>query len=221
MKFNKYINEELESLDSSSPEEISHLIKKKCSKYLKLIGNRKPLYRGMESQYAQAGKYPNKVYIGKKAVRKNRTPKGTEQITFKFVNDWLSNKGWPRRDSSMICTSNETWANTFGNAFYVFPINSSYGYAWVDSHDFNTMSLKDMGEWNIGELEDHAHNNPKEGIKMLEDHVRGNKKFNAAYNREYEIWIDCKEYYFLGYDLMMMEEQKKFKKAFKKIGLTL
>jgi len=221
MRLNRYLIERIESLNYLPPSEIANTFKKDCSKYIKLLSGKRPMFKGMESQYLEPQKYTSKIYIGRKKVRKNRRPSGTQKWAFEFVNKWLDKKGWPRRDKSLILTSNEGWSDYFGNAYYVFPINTNYGYAWVEASDFNDSSPGKV-DWDVGRFHNLVDNDEDiVASDMLEEFVHGNKHFDIAYNREYETWMDCNYYYFLGIGLMKPEIQIEFREAFKKIGVKL
>lgn len=220
------MSEAVESLNYTQPDKVAEMVKANCSKYLKLLGGKKPMFRGMETQYESADDWDSKIFIGKKKVRKNRAPQGTNPTGFKLVNKWLGKKKWPKRDKSIMMTSDSDKALMFGNAHYVFPINSSYGYAWVEANDFNdwdssTNPHSIPKSWSIGPFETLSKTKPEMAEQMLEDFVHGNKHFDVAYNRGYEIWMDCNHYYLLYYDGMIQQKQKEFKDAFKKIGVKL
>ena len=219
------MNEAVESLNALTPDAIADVFKNNCSKYLKLLGGRKPMYRGMELQYSDPVDFTSKIFIGRKRVRQNRRPMATDPGAFKLVNYWLEKQGWPRRDKSIMTTSDASWAASFGNAYYVFPINPK-GYAWVEASDFNNYSPSTSPDripssWSIGPFENLAKNNPELAVQMLKNFVHGNKHFNIAYNRQYETWFDCKQYYFLYLRGMKSDIQNEFKKAFKKVGIEL
>ena len=51
MRLNKYMSEAVESLNYTQPDKVAEMVKANCSKYLKLLGGKKPMFRGMETQY--------------------------------------------------------------------------------------------------------------------------------------------------------------------------
>jgi hypothetical protein len=202
---------------------VAKQIKHFCKDYLKLFKGKMPLFRGIHGISK----------IGNKPVRQDRTPLGTSSEAFKFVNKWLNKKGWPRRDRSVICTSNESWANDFGNPRMIFPVEMK-GYAWIESTDFNDHSFSDKAvskggrpkSWDIGTLEwmtEHSQDEKRfdRANKYLETFIHGNKHFDIAYNRKYEIWFDCKRYYYLTIVAMAGDRQNDYINAFKKAGIKV
>ncbi|GAI90034.1 unnamed protein product [marine sediment metagenome] len=224
MRLNKYLIEGTEFDQSNlDPDMVVKQIKHFCKDYLKLLKGKQPLWRGIYSISK----------IGNKPVRTDRNAKGTSEDAFKFVNKWLSKKGWPRRDRSVICTSNKSWADDFGNPRMIFPVEMK-GYAWIESRDFNDHSFSDKAvskggtpkSWDIGTLEWMTEYSPDENRydradKYLQDFVHGNKHFDIAYNRQYEMWFDCKRYYYLSIAAMDGEEQNQYIRAFKKAGIKV
>jgi hypothetical protein len=87
----------------------------------------------------------------------------------------------------------------------IFPLDPIGKYTWFHSQDMNIEG--DVGwEWNTlpawiknqkGEAT-RIQQNTLEKLKMpFEDFFTTNKDFNSAYDREYEMWIDCDKYYFV------------------------
>lgn len=219
MRLNKYLIEGTE-LDQGHlvPDIVVKQIKHFCKDYLKLLKGRMPLWRGM---YIESK-------IGNKPVRTNRRPMGTADDAYKFVNKWLGKKGWPRRDKSVMCTTNKSWTDSFGNPRMIFPVEMK-GYAWIESTDFNDMSFSGRAvskggtpkSWDSGTLEWMIEHSPDRANKYLEDFVHGNKNFDIAYNRQYEMWFECKRYYYLSIAAMDGEAQNEYIRAFKKAGIKV
>lgn len=218
--------ERIESLNYLPPSEIAKTFQKDCSKYIKLLGGKRPMFRGMETQYSEPQNFTSKVFIGRKKVRKNRKAMATNKTAYELVNKWLDKKGWPRRDQSIMMTTNADTAIMFGNEYYVFPINSSYGYAWVEDEDFNNYGNAEPMDrqpkyWGIGKFENFAKTKPEMAEQMLEDFIHGNKHFDIAYNRGNETWMDCNYYYFLYLRGMKKDIQREFREEFKRVGIKL
>ena len=235
MRLKGYINEgKIQDLSNFPPEEIVKQIKTNCKKYLKLLGNKHPVYRGMNIRGDTIGS----SVIGTKVVRQNRNPQGTEPKAFKFVNQWLDKKGWPRRDKSVICTSDDGYAASFNELYYIFPVDSNYGYAWVESQDFNDQHIEMYSEkriWGSDFVESSVNgqyygdfigyeDGEANAIEHLNKFVHGNKRFNTAYSNEYEIWFDCKQFYYLRDDIVSgnyTKKGKELKNEFKKAKITV
>lgn len=60
-----------------------------------------------------------------------------------------SNPGWPRRDESLICTVEESYANTYGEVYAVFP-DPSASLACANRHDFWSSSTPPIQPYRIG-----------------------------------------------------------------------
>lgn len=186
MKFKKYISEKsLVSMEKEIYEYWVSRIQKDCKPYLSLLKGKRPLLRGID----KIGD------VGIKGVRKDRIPSGSNRFVFDYVNKWLDKKGYPRRDRSVMCRSSDYQMELFGNPYYIYP-KGNFKYAWVDVKDFN----EDEDDWNL----------PYHGIsseddllkddidKTLEKHITANKGFDIAYKKDYEIWIECSQYYYIS-----------------------
>lgn len=205
MRFNRYIISETKLVTT---EELFADISKKCKPYLSLLKNKEPLYRGLhdpsEARVTDAGVG---IGYGIKKVRKNRIPKGSNKTDFKLLNKWLDGNGHARRDQSISVTANKLTADFFGSNSWVFPIGK-FDYSWVKSPDMNHKNEK------VGYYVGHFY--PEEpsvwdflrayygsGVDSetekadLAKFVTTNKGFMEAYKKGYEIWIDCKEYYYI------------------------
>ena len=191
---------------------IYNLIKKECKPYTKLVGN-KPFYRGM-----YAGSHP---WI-KRDVRQDRQATGMDSDIYWGFNEWLKKKGGAQRSKSVICTSDEDWAGDFGHPYMIYPIGN-FKYSWLYARDVNIPALTtnyspgymymkwaggDDGEEFAAEMIYREINKraPSKDewlsfAKKLTDDwfkkkgVVNNKGIHIAYNKEYEIWFECKQYY--------------------------
>ncbi len=226
MKLYEYINTRetsaVDLVDELSIEDLAELIGKRCRKYIKLLGGETPLYRGMDITGA-GGKY-DRTYIGEKKVRKNRRALGTEEDLFRYINKWLALKKWPRRDQSVICTSNKRHVSQFGGMTYsVFPVGTNYGYAWIKANDFNDTEWSNKKtDWDVDHITMlyRIREDEKAVNEELRKFIYGNKGFPYAYKKGYEIWFDCNSYYFVAYDEMRKSHREEVKKVFKPIGVN-
>lgn len=184
---------------------INELIHKNCKKYLSLIKGREPLYRGMD----------NEPSLGLKSVRKDRRPYGMTKLEAAHLNNWLEKDGHARRDRSIMATSNKDNVRMFGESYYVFPLDPIVKYTWVETADIN---LDDDQGWhsmmvpawivldggipkNTLMSDDYAQKVTKNLKKPFEDHFHTNEGWKTAVKKEYEMWIECNEYYFARTDL--------------------
>ena len=144
-------------------------------------------------------------YIGIKDVRKDRVPFGMSSEEAKVLNDWLQKNGHARRDQSVMCTSDSSHIETFGDPFMIFPLDPISKYTWFWSQDMNIDG--DAGwEWRTlpswvkdkkGEATDIQKNTLSRLDMPFEDFFTTNSNFRKAYSSGYEIWFDCKQYYYV------------------------
>jgi hypothetical protein len=190
-------------------DEINDLIKQHCQPYLKLLNGKVPLFRGIET----------KAKSGKKDVRIGRHPKGTPRSMFNSMNKWLKSNGHVPRDNAMICTSRLGSTTLFGQPKYVFPIGK-FNYSWIKATDLNLdddntkyqviyqeAAFDDRWDWdtdngrgirgktllNLGIL------TQDDGKQAFNKFLYTNKGFDKAYKGGYEIWFQCKDYYFIDW----------------------
>jgi len=125
------------------------------------------------------------------------------------MNNWLESAGHTRRDRSVIAIGSERIAEDFGNAYMIFPIGK-FNYSWVTTEDWNDGNLSGglKRGWNIWELVDDIDVKMpfEEMTEKYKRHITTNKGFRKAYNMDYEIWMDCKQYYFVAANIDEMEE---------------
>ena len=201
-------------IESYSAEDLIVDIEKKCKPYLSLLKGKEPLYRGLHdisdaraTQVEDEDDIINRTGVGLgygiKKVRKDRIPKGTQKANFKILNKWLGSHGHARRDQSISVTADKLQSDFFGANSWVFPIGK-FDYSWVKSPDFNhsnnNTGYKTCGQGNIfqylkafysGTLDDES----RQG--NLDFFITTNKGFEEASRKGYEIWIDCKQYYYI------------------------
>jgi hypothetical protein len=227
MRLQQYITEST-TMEIESVYELNKLIHKDCKPYLSLIGNRKPLYRGMVED----------VKIGVKSVRQDRRPLGMTDLVAKQFNKWLKKNGHVPRDKAVFATSDKDAVDMFGKVFYFFPIGK-FNYTFIRSEDANIedpetgwhhdlldimfptptgsnfYDISDFIKYNY-KLSDDCYSlgdniirpaSLKGKMSCIENAFKKyfvtNKNFNEAYKKRYEIWFDCKKYYFVNEDYFL------------------
>lgn len=195
MRLTQYITEDT-NINVTVPE-LADILKKDCKKYLKLLKGRIPLFRGMSSHNL----------VGLKKQRKDRKAVMMIKNLLTIVNKYLKEKNLPLRTESMICTSDESRARNFfgSNTYFVFP-KDNFKFAIVRSSDINFSSSN--FKWDVTELSHMASKYSVEQddeiynkiISMLDYGLDGNsqKAFDEAYEKKYEMWFDCNEYYYVN-----------------------
>ena len=196
MKLQKYINEsKIIDFSELSAEDIAKMIKMNCKKYINLLNGKTPLYKGLEIQYSLG----QRVSFGSKSVRQDRRPMGTPLDLYRYVNKWLKDNKFPTRQESVITSSNRDHANFFGKAYYFFPIGSDWKYAWVKAGDFNDNEYNTTTSWDIDEIVLwFATEEWDELDRLFRLHLYLNKGFKYPHQKGYEIWFNCKYYYFMA-----------------------
>ena len=162
-------------------EGMLQVIESECKKYLKLLKGKTPLYRG--------GRYPG--IMGISGVRQDRKAIGVfSKGQVEFVNKWLEKSKYPRRDKSLITTPDPAHAQQFasGNIYYVFPIGKNWDFAYTKAKDFNFSGELSM---RLGQIATHK----KEAKEFLSGFI-SDDNFNKAYNKKWEIWFNCKKFYY-------------------------
>jgi len=224
MRLQQFITEST-TVEIENVHELNKLIHKDCKPYLSLIGNRKPLYRGMVED----------AKIGVKSVRQDRRPLGMTGQVAKQFNKWLKKNGHVPRDKAVFATSDKDAIDMFGKVFYFFPIGK-FNYTFIRSEDANIedpetgwhhdlldiMFPTPTGS-NFYDISGFIKYNykPSDDCYSLGDNIirpaslKGkmscienafkkyfvtNKNFNEIYKEGYEIWFDCEKYYFANED---------------------
>ena len=213
MRLRQYINEaDVPPAANKVFNDFIKSIKAQCKPYLNLLKNREPLMRGIK----RARPY------GEQPIRQNRQPqhpRGTKVLHGKHLingkqvdfaepywptlNKWLESKGHAPRNQSISCSSDFSSANAFGDTYWIFPIGK-FKFSWVRSDDFNI----EEDNWNPNELHyflqhwlsewpDKPHWSEISKFDP-EKAIFTNTKFNEAYERKYEFWIQSKKYYYMG-----------------------
>ena len=184
-----------EKLGSDFDESVNifaDLVRKNCGPYLKALKGKEPFIRGMR----QVEKYyfPH-ISGGKKPTRQSREPKLFPKEAFGPLNNYLEKQGGARRDKSVIATTISRTLS-FGPMYWIFPIGR-LKYSYVTSHDFN----EDSGIWDPKRavtffLGNYPPAEKKDYEEYFKNKIIHNKNLEKAYEHQYEIWFECKEYYF-------------------------
>ncbi len=213
MKFKNYINEYMSMEFNDDIDKMWNLIYKNSRKYMKLLGTDYPLMRG--------GNYDGDMGISK--VRQDRKASGRHLYAeegYEYLNKWLESKGYPRRDRSVMATSDVQHAHKFstGTVFYIFPIGTKWKFAYCKNIDFNfdsnvhkklaqagNLVYKSSNRWGIKEKDWDSHvKSIKQSTSEYLDDFISDKNFKEAHRRAYETWFNCKEFYYISaseYDL--------------------
>jgi hypothetical protein len=166
-------------------------IRSNCSHYLGLLRGRDPLVRGMKIYVGEGGL----GVLWKRQVRQDRQSRMASLDKSKLINEFLERFGHVRRDHALIASSKGRVE--FKPWYRIYPIGR-FDYTWVRSSDWNYSE----GKWPGNMI---LHGEFDEVLKVLEDqdgvgNIVSNKRFGVAYDKKYEIWMGCKEYYFTEYD---------------------
>ncbi len=197
-------------------------IKSGCKFYLQLIGNREPLFRGIKG----------KQQFGEQDVRQNRMPvhpRGRDMLSVKKIkngrtfdtqepywvvlNQWLKSNGHAERNKSVSVSSDFSSANAFGTPYWIFP-KGKFKYSHVRSEDFNYSN--DMVNWNPNDMKyflehwysDDPNKEPWGSFSKDEfDRNIVSDNFREGYEKKYEMWLQCKSYYFVGCSTSAMNKE--------------
>lgn len=196
MKFKKWIDEE----DQKAIDFFNNEIKPNCKKYFKINSINTPLYRGVSNI--------NSLF-GIKDVRKNRKPLGTNNDAFKIINNFLDKKGHTRRDRSISATSKKSDLDIFGTPCVIFP-KGDFKYTWIKLGDFNhwggwdKQGYSKVADFLMGDTFSDKKN--EEILNNINSILTTNKDLKTAIQKKYEVWFDCKNYYFMN--LYLFEKVK-------------
>lgn len=188
MKFYSYLNE-------ANTEDINAAIQKDCQPYLRLIKkiNNNVFLRGMDDRREE---------FGVKKVRKDREPKGMYPWVFIKFNKWLQDNNHNRRDKSV--SVNKHPDQLFGNRYYFFPIGR-FSYSWVESLDINwpdsrTGWYDDAVEVYLNDPDNFDTSYGDKMRKPFADYFHTDEGISTAYKNEFEVWFNCKNYYYVSED---------------------
>jgi len=203
MRFKQYITEGMVS-GLENGVSINKTLHSKCKYYLSLIKGNNPLYRGMDEDSE-----------GIKKVRQDRKSLGMFQWTADKLNEWLKKHGHVPRDKSVFLTSDYHNAVDFGSPYMIFPIGK-FNYTWIEAKDINIDDPRTKWYYDdyLEKFENYKKYSDRDRDKLLK-FFNTNKGFYIPYNNGYEIWMDCKEYYYFGTMeyVWFKKEQKIYKKT--------
>ena len=206
-----YLKKPPESTDAPV-DVVEKIIRKDCAQYLRILQS-----AGIGVFWRGLG-YPSPANnFGKKAVRKDRQTKGMHFKLAKVFNPWLEKKGHNRRDQSISATADFEHARFFGDPMAIFPIGK-VSYTWIHSKDINEPDRKtkfhpemiwvamDTMPAYIGSGEERKIWDKADKIKkVFPSYVVTDKRIKTAYDKGYEIWFDCKSYYFVKSGSQMIQ----------------
>lgn len=187
MRLIKYINE-----NEKFPDQAFEQFIKDCNPFLRDWKKTKLntfLYSGRQ----------NKPYwfIGK--VRENRKPKDTPLPVHDSIDNWfLKNIGITVRSSTIFCSSDKGFVQSYGETFAIFPIGK-YEIIWSPKvRDLFKIWNKDFSDeyWDKPQEFD-TWDMPKEFEKILKTYKKGDLR--GALQSGNEVMVYCKEYYAIEY----------------------
>lgn len=189
MKFYNYINERSGiSFDlNTDVSQFNEFIHKNCKYYLQLTQGIYIFKRGLNHHTDSAGK---------KDVRQNRRPRGMQDYIFEQLNDWLEKNNHVRRDKAVIAANIKNNTSMFGDVYWIFPIGK-FDYTWLMAGDMN-MSDPNTGWDSIAPIDFFRHGYSDEIIGNFEDYFVTNSSLKTAWMQKYEIWFNCKQYYYFS-----------------------
>lgn len=167
-----------EQLLATSVEKYREIINRDCSDAVSVMrATQKPLYRGFAS-------YPSPAFIGQPRLNRQTY---TKNSIVEYFNDQCDSYGFKaNRSNSVSCTTSQSVANTFGDLFYLFPVNG-FNFLWSTKiDDFGSF----FGEQYLKSPEDvnHAYN-IDEDESWITTFGYTNENFAAALQSKHEISI--------------------------------
>jgi len=190
MRLQSYINESALNLDLDA---ISPILKRDCSQYLKLIGEKKNLI------YRCVNKQGNFIKV---KPRTDRRPLDSPQFLHDYLDKlFLKYHGWKTRSEGVMTSSRRR--SMYGTPFYFFPFDG-FKYLYSAYVEDLYMEINDLGYTLFGL----GANDPIKP-KMLDDYEfqagisnivksYSDKNFSKVYNKNIEIMWKCKNYYLLN-----------------------
>lgn len=132
MRLLKFLNEELDRDETVKRlyTTLQSTIIKDCQPFLK---EKVVLYKG--AKFISGSAPDTGISLSKFDVPAYRPPRDAPLRLDKFVNSWLENNGYVRRDKSVICTGDKRFAATFGPVHMLFPIGN-FKYSYCQTKDF-------------------------------------------------------------------------------------
>lgn len=214
MRLIQYINEDVKVI-SNDVDTTVNILNERCSYYIKLLksnGIKTPFLRGFYTNIR------DNYILARKSVRQDRRSQGMFVTEYKNLNNFLEESGHVRRDKSVIFSSDYHRAVEFGIPHFMFP-EGKFNYTWIYSGDINiprlfhtpsdANSLKTFLEgynlfkkhdFDVRELEKINTYDDIPYSKILKDVEKlfvTNKNIRECHIKKYEIWFDCKNFYFM------------------------
>lgn len=206
MRLLKNLNEYVSVEFKTDIDKMMSLIERDCKRYLKQLKGETPLYRAANLS----------GIMGNAAVRQDRIPSGLHiygERGYDFLNNWLQKKRMARRDKSIQCTSEKSHAKLFlkgrhtKDFYYIFPADP-FKWAYCNHRDFNfDPFIHDYLKFINPEEREKTSNEAIRNISQKEAEKRASeylkefifkKDFEGAYSMGYEMWYECKNYYYIS-----------------------
>lgn len=196
MRFYSYINE-VSLKEDMHIDDINKMIHQDCKHYLNITQGKYIFKRGM-------------LYVdifGKKQVRQDRKPRGMKTELFEKLNKWLQKNGHIRRDKAVIAANIKNTTSMFGDVYWMFPIGK-FDYTWLMAKDMNMYD--DRTGWDSLSVEKFFERGFVNDIPgEFKDYFVTNSSLKMAWTQHYEIWFNCKEYYYFSTSMFGWNDKKK------------
>ena len=179
-------------------DEFKKIIERDCASYIKQVGFKMPLYRGMEkvSNPAFIIETPDEdVPVYKKRVRLDRVPSAFSVEMHSMIDNWFNEKFQIKaRSQTVFATGDKMDALLYGEAFIIFPIGE-FKYVWSP----NVADLFSKG----------LSSNPHELSMQLQKYQYRDTDLEEAIKSDCEIMIKCDSYYAISsYDYWNLDGKK-------------
>jgi hypothetical protein len=185
MKFKNYLIENVfDDINKKEANKILQLIKKDCQPYINILKKLSFKYYLLSGRQLGYGS----LNFDKKKIRTDRKPKDTPIEIHEWIDDWFYKKfGIKARSSTLFCTSDKSFAISYGKIYYIFPIGD-FEFIWnTKKQDLYNRAYMDRG---IDKYIDYFMTD------YAPYYVKGHKK--EALKLRNEIMLYCKEYYILN-----------------------
>lgn len=191
-RFEKYL------IEKTTDEEFVESVQRDCKFYLNLLRGKTAFLRSMHSNAA----------LGTKKVRKDRMPRGMTEKVFHLLNKFLEENGHLKRDNVVFANSSRTVLEKYfddADIYAIFP-KGKFNYTWFKSVDVNVYY---HGKWDPDIMyayftkkgPDRVYGMTEKERLVFEAKLKEmfvtNKNIHIPHEKGFEIWFDCKEYYYL------------------------
>jgi hypothetical protein len=195
MKLKKYLvnesDEGVKEIDFTNAKDAYNKIKKDCSKYLSLLGNNIPFFRGVRYTL-----YSSNSYLKIKARKDRRSYVNTRRVFTPFIEKLFNEHNIPLRSKSVNVTSDISHARFFSNNVYYFLPIGNFNYAYCKSNDYNMSKgkydinglfryLSGLVDWVDDEI----------AWSFIKDGIVVNDGLKVAHSKRFEVWFECDSYY--------------------------